>query len=256
MASRSTTLSFDFDIFSMAPMTMGAPRLDMFGACRSAPSPVTSTSAGETHRGGPSPALPVGLVDDHALREEATEGLVEAQVAGDPHGAGEEARVEKVKDRVLDAADILVDRQPGVCDLRHRRRLRTGRGEAGEIPGRVDEGVHRVRLAASAGAAGGTGNVLPRRMVVERVTGPLEGDVVGQLDRQLVLRHRHDAAGLAAHHRDGAAPVALARQAPVAQAEVDFGFGLGAASNLGRGQAIDHRPLGLLDRRGRQGSPN
>ena len=50
----------------------------------------------------------------HALREQAGERLVEADVAGRLHRAGEEARVEQVQDRVLDAADILVDRQPVV----------------------------------------------------------------------------------------------------------------------------------------------
>ncbi len=38
------------------------------------------------------------------------EGLVEPDVAGLAHAAGEEARVEQVQDRVLDAADVLVDR--------------------------------------------------------------------------------------------------------------------------------------------------
>ena len=54
---------------------------------------------------------------------------------------------------MLDAADILVDRQPAIDDARLGRRLRVRRGEAGEIPGRVDEGVHRVGLAPRRAAA-------------------------------------------------------------------------------------------------------
>ena len=52
--------------------------------------------------------------------------------------------------------------------------------------------------------------------------GRSKRDVVRQLHRQVLHRHRHDAAGLAMDDRDRAAPVALARDAPVAQAEVDL----------------------------------
>src|SRR5207247_3752680 len=54
-------------------------------------------------------------------------------------------------------------------------------------------------------------------------------DVLRQFDRQVALRHRHDAAALAMDDRNGAAPIALARNAPVAQAEVDFALGNRAA---------------------------
>jgi hypothetical protein len=53
-------------------------------------------------------------VHDHALREQAGERLVEADVPGLPHRAGKEAAVEEVQDRVLDAADILIDRHPSI----------------------------------------------------------------------------------------------------------------------------------------------
>jgi hypothetical protein len=47
--------------------------------------------------------------------------------------------------------------------------------------------------------------------MVQRIAGLLEGDVVRQQDRQVLVRHRHDAAALAMDDRDRAAPVALAR---------------------------------------------
>ena len=59
-------------------------------------------------------------------------------------------------------------------------------------------------------------------MAVERIARLVEGDVLGQRHRQVRLRHRHDAAVVAMDDRDRAAPVALARDAPVAQAEVDL----------------------------------
>ena len=144
-------------------------------------------------RCGPRPGLAhdavgaaVGLVDDHALREQAGERLVEAEVAGHLHGAGEEARIEEMQDRVLDAADVLVDRQPVIGGALVGRRRGMRRGEAGEVPGRVDEGVHGVGLADRRLAADRAGDVLPRRVAVERVAGLVEGDVVGQPHRQVV----------------------------------------------------------------------
>ena len=49
---------------------------------------------------------------DHALREEPREGLLEVQVAQVGERLREEARVQQVQDRVLDAADVLVDGHP------------------------------------------------------------------------------------------------------------------------------------------------
>ena len=54
-----------------------------------------------------------------------------------------------------------------------------------------------------------------------RLAGGQELDVVGGQHRQLVLGHRHDAVVGAVDDGDGAAPEALARDQPVAQAVVD-----------------------------------
>ena len=53
--------------------------------------------------------------------------------------------------------------------------------------------------------------------MLQGIARPAELDVLGQGHRQLLARHRHDAAGTAMDHRDRAAPVALPRDAPVAQ---------------------------------------
>ena len=99
-------------------------------------------------------------------------------------------------------------------------------GEAREVPGRIDEGVHGVGLAARR----------PRRNAGRRHASRSDGGRAGcrarrrmtssgKIDRQLLRRHRHDAAVLAVDDRDRAAPVALARDAPVAQAEIDLALG-------------------------------
>src|SRR5690606_23699893 len=99
--------------------------------------------------------------------------------AGVRQGAGDEAGVEQVKDRVFHAADVLVHREPfgggGLVD----RLGGFGVGEAGEIPGAVHEGVERVRLTPGGGAARRTVDVLPGRVTVQRVAGHVEGDVLG-----------------------------------------------------------------------------
>ncbi len=79
-------------------------------------------------------------------------------------------------------------------------------------------------------------------MADQRVARLLDLDVLGQGHRQLVARHRHDPAGAAVDHRDRAAPVALARDAPVAQPERDL-----AAAETRRLDVLDHPPLGARD---------
>ncbi len=86
----------------------------------------------------------------------------------------------------------------------------------------------------------GRGDVLPGRVAQQRVAGGGEVDVLGQHDRELRLGHRHHAAGGAVNERDRRAPVALAADAPVAQAP----YGLALAPAFGFG-ADDDRRLGL-----------
>ena len=160
----------------------------------------------------------------HALGEQAGERLVEADMAGGLHRAGEEARVEQVQDRVLDAADILVDRQPVVDHGAVGRRGRDpGIGEAREVPGRVRRTCPWCRSrAAPACRIAGSATFFQVGWRSSGLPGRSKRHVVRQRHRQVLGRHRHDAAGLAMDDRDRAAPVALARDAPVAQAVVDL----------------------------------
>ncbi len=113
--------------------------------------------------------------------------------------------------------------------------------EPGEIPGRVHERVHGVGLAPALAAAARAVDMLPGRVPVEGVAGHVEADVLGQHDGQVLLGNRHHAAGVAVDDRDRAAPVALARDAPVPQTEIHLplrhrpvaaGLGFQAAGDL------------------------
>ena len=174
-------------------------------------------------------------------------GSSRCEIAALAHRASEEARIEKMQDRVLDAADILVDRQPMIGHLGVVGSRRVGRiGEAHEIPRRIDERIHRVGLARRRATAFRAGDVLPGRMTIERIAGLIEAHVLGQLDRQILDRDRHDSAGRAMDDRDRAAPIALAGNAPVPELIVDLPPGLRLPGDGDLLEPPRHLLLGLL----------
>ncbi len=102
--------------------------------------------------------------------------------------------------------------------------------------------VSRARLAAAARAL----DVLPRRMPVERIARLVEGGVRRQLDGQILVGHGNGAALLAMDDRDRAAPVALTRDAPVAQAVVHLARADRLLGELGLFQAVRRFLEGLF----------
>src|SRR4051812_48891050 len=115
-----------------------------------------------------------------------------------------------MQDRMLDAADILIDRQPAL-GLRAVERLVGGlAGEADEIPARIDEGIERIGLAARGAVAIRALHLVPGGVPLERVARYLEADIVGKHDGELLARHRHRTAGIAVDDRDRRPPVTLA----------------------------------------------
>ena len=51
---------------------------------------------------------------------------------------------------------------------------------------------------------------LARRMTIQRIARFVEDDVFRKLHRQILVRHRHDSAGVAMDDRDRTTPIALA----------------------------------------------
>src|SRR5205807_5063240 len=76
----------------------------------------------------------IGLMADHPLREQPGEWFVEIEVAAALQRPGEEAGIKKMENRMLDPADILVDRHPVIDRPSIKRRRGSGRAEAQEVP--------------------------------------------------------------------------------------------------------------------------
>ena len=195
-----------------------------------APTCAPLSSIGHVHVGGievddaPGRRLPeVDLVQHHALREQIGEGFAQsmrpsraspASRTASTAGAGSRARCRRCTDRP--AASSRRAASTMACVV-------AGAGKAQEIPGRVHEGVHGVGLARRPGS-GRTGAVAARNAFVAFSGLPLPSGTRSsrQHHRQLVVRHRHVAADSAVDDRDRATPVALARNAPVAQPPVSL----------------------------------
>ena len=159
------------------------------------------------------------------------------------HQLVEEARIQQVQDRMLDAADVLVHRQPFLCRrLVYHAGLTLRAGIARVVPGRFHEGIHGVGLAPCGAGALRTGTFVEFRHLGQRRTGTVRYHILRQLHRQLVVRHRHIAASRAMDDWDWAAPITLTRDAPVAQAELHFLFAQAFGSEVG-GDGIHRRGI-------------
>jgi len=90
---------------------------------------------------------------------------------GIPHRPHEEPGIKKMENRMFDPADILIHGQPVFTLLSGDRRVRMGRAEAREIPGRIHEGVEGVGVPFGGFAAGRAVDMLPGRVPVERIAG-------------------------------------------------------------------------------------
>ena len=160
---------------------------------------------------------------DPAVPVEARERLAEADETEIRQRLLEEARVDHVHRRVVDPALVVVHRAPVVDELALEGRAVVVRvAVAQEVPRRVDEGVHGLGLAPSLATTRGALHAHPlllglqRRLSLREVVLDLRQD-----DRQLGLRHRDCPTSPTMDDRDRTAPVALAGEPPVAQAEAD-----------------------------------
>ena len=135
----------------------------------------------------------------------------------------EETGIHQVQNCVFNAADVLVYIHPVVGLLRVPGLfIVAGIGIAQEIPGRADEGIHRIgfsRRRATAFRAGAVNEFFARRQ--GRYGAGRKLDIRRQFNRQLIFRHELFAAFRAVNDRNRRAPIALTGNEPVAELEVD-----------------------------------
>src|SRR5262249_50870240 len=110
-----------------------------------------------------------GFVGDHALGEQALERLIDRRVTGLVHGASEEARIEEMQDRVLDADAILDVREPIAHESGDDRFESMQRAEEREVKGRVDVGICGLSIGGGCGVASRADAMLPGGLEPERI---------------------------------------------------------------------------------------
>ena len=162
-------------------------------------------------------ALAVGA-QDLALVEHPLPRFVLLDQPDVAHHLRELAGVEQVHHGVLRPAGVLLDGRPRLDRVSVDRTVGLVRRQVAiPVPGRVDEGVHRVRLALRRLAVDWARNVEECLVTGQRVhPTALVVDGVGQEDRQVLVGDGHDAVRGAMDHGDRRAPVALAADQPVA----------------------------------------
>ena len=153
----------------------------------------------------------------HALREERGKRLFHIKLANMRQGPRPEARIKQVQNRMLDPADIMLDRHPFGDFFCIKRSIIGLRGKAQEIPAGIGECVERVRLAHSILAASRAADMLPACMSLQRIARRFKVHILWQSHWQLIFGNRHNPASIAVDERDRCSPIALARNAPIAQ---------------------------------------
>ena len=124
---------------------------------------------------------------------------------------------------MLDPADILVHGHPVFrAGLIQGCGIEIGAAVPEKIPGRFNESVHGVRLAARPAAALGAVDIDEALHFCQRVP-PFPGKlhIYRQHNRQVLLRDRNSSAFFTVDDRDRVAPVSLPGNTPVTEAEVD-----------------------------------
>ena len=150
-----------------------------------------------------------------------------------------------MQDRVLDAADILVDRQPVVGRLaRERAILGVGVGRSARSTRSSRRRCRRCRSrAAPAPPQRGQSTTVQVGWRSSGLPGREKSTSSGSVDRQLLARHRHDAAGARSGSPGSGSPSSAGARRP-SRAGARWSRRGPAPSAL---QLLDHPPLAGLD---------
>ncbi len=134
--------------------------------------------------------------------------------------------MEEAGSHLVGAADHQIHRQPCVRVVTVERIVDIDALAHPVVPPRARIGFEGLRVAPRARAAARAAHVAKARVVLERIAGPAQIDVLRQPHGQCVLGHRDGAARRAVHDRHGRPPVAIAGDVPVLQPVADDALGL------------------------------
>ena len=167
----------------------------------------------------------IGCRQHHALCEQLFKRLAHGHDALVVHQLGKETRVKQVQNGVFNAADVLVNLLP----IRRRfgrdhAAVKLGRHITELIPAGFHKSVHGVGFAPRRTAAAGALGFVELGHFGQRRACAVGDNVFRQHHGQILLGHGHIAAAFAMDDGNGAAPIALARNAPIAQAVLGFRF--------------------------------
>ena len=182
-----------------------------------------------------------GFMTDHALGQETRERLLDAAVAALEKRPSEKTGIKKMQNRMFDATDILVHRHPVIHGPGIEGGLRMRRTETGEIPGGFKKGVEGVGFPLRRLAALRAVHVFPAGVALQRVSGLVERNVLGQRHRKVRFGHRDHTALVAMNDGNGTAPIALAGNPPIAKPVQRDGLAL-----AGFGETRDGRSDGVV----------
>src|ERR1700746_1262610 len=120
---------------------------------------------------------------NHSLCEKPRKRRIEIEIATFTQRPHVEARVEEVEDRMFDAADVLIDRHPVIDCLALERDGRARRAEAQEEPGRLEERIQSISLAAGGPTTMRAIDMFPGRVMIERISRDREADILWKRNR-------------------------------------------------------------------------
>ena len=183
----------------------------------------------------------IDVVQNHALRQQLGEGLIDLDQIQIAHHLGPKTGIQQVQDSVFNATDVLIHRHPIICTLSHHLLVVRGIAIPHEIPAGIHKRVHRVGFASRRLATYRAHHPGMKAFVfVQRVAGAIGHAVLRQYHRQVFFRYWHRTMFGAVDDGNRRAPVTLAAHTPITQAP--GGFFLTQAPHLqGVGNGINGR---------------
>ena len=120
-----------------------------------------------------------------------------------------EACIKEMQDRMLDSANVLIDRKPVIGALIQHRFTVVGGRVASEVPRRFHEGIEGIGFPLGGLAATGAGDV--HEFLEPGQGGPDAGnvDIGWQEYREILVGNGDGAAMITVDDRNGASPIAL-----------------------------------------------